>query len=93
MLYNRAMEEKVTLSGSGEEVYMSRSEADRVLGGLEKFRKVELDFKGIRLIGQGFADEIFRVWQNQHPEVVLTAVNMNPTVEMMVNHARNTAVE
>lgn len=69
--------------------WISRSQAKKVLHGLEKFRKVTFDFSGIDLIGQGFADEIFRVWQIQHPEIELEAINMEETVELLVNRAKN----
>ena len=42
--------------------YVSRSEAKRLLYGLDKFKEIILDFKGVKSIGQGFADEIFRVF-------------------------------
>ena len=34
--------------------------------GLERFREVVLDFAGVDAIGQGFADEVFRVWARAH---------------------------
>lgn len=69
------------------EVWISRSQAKKVLMGLERYRKVILDFKGIKVIGQGFADEIFRVFRKAHPEIILEPVNMVSTVEMMVRRA------
>lgn len=73
----------------GGETWISRSQAKKVLNGLDKFKKITFDFSGVSLIGQGFADEIFRVYQIEHPEIVLEAVNMNETVRLMVEHARN----
>lgn len=75
------------------EVWISRSQAKKVLEGLNKFKKIIFDFKGIDLIGQGFADEIFRVWQNSHPDIILEAINANENVEFMIQHAKNTIVE
>ncbi|MBR5621435.1 DUF4325 domain-containing protein [Candidatus Saccharibacteria bacterium] len=75
------------------EAWISRSQAKKVLDGLDKFRKIIFDFKDIDLIGQGFADEIFRVWQNSHPDIILETVNANKNVEFMINHAKNTIVE
>ncbi|MEO7095748.1 MAG: DUF4325 domain-containing protein, partial [Polyangiales bacterium] len=46
--------------------FVSRSEAKRMLHGLERFREVVLDFRGVEAIGQGFADEVFRVWAAAH---------------------------
>lgn len=71
------------------EVWISRSQAKKVLMGIERYKKVILDFKGIKIIGQGFADEIFRVFRKMHPEIILEPINMEPTVEMMVRRALN----
>ncbi len=70
------------------EAWISRSQAKKVLSGLEKYKKIIFDFNGIDLIGQGFADEIFRVWQNSHPDIILEPINMNDTVAILVNDAR-----
>jgi anti-sigma regulatory factor (Ser/Thr protein kinase) len=64
--------------------FVSRSEAKRVATRLERFTEVVLDFDGVVEVGQGFVDELFRVWQAEHPEVTLTPVNMGPAVEQMV---------
>ncbi|MEA2010987.1 MAG: DUF4325 domain-containing protein [Actinomycetota bacterium] len=64
--------------------FVSRSEARRVAVGLERFRVVIVDFDGIRRVGQGFVDELFRVWASSHPGVRIEPVNMNPAVEFMV---------
>jgi len=71
--------------------FVSRSEAKRLLHGLTKFRQVVLDFKGVDLVGQGFADEVFRVWARQHPEVTLLPTNMSDSVAFMVERARRGA--
>ncbi|MBQ3306157.1 DUF4325 domain-containing protein [Candidatus Saccharibacteria bacterium] len=78
----------VKLFDSGE-VWISRSQARKLLSGLEKFKQVTFDFKGVDLIGQGFADEIFRVFQIQYPEIVLEGANMNDTVRILVERAKN----
>jgi anti-sigma regulatory factor (Ser/Thr protein kinase) len=71
--------------------FVSRSEAKRLLVGLEKFREVVVDFAGVEGIGQGFADEVFRVWVASHPETKLSAENMTPPVAFMVERARRAA--
>jgi hypothetical protein len=38
-------------------------------------------------IGQGFADEVFRVWARAHISTKLTPVNMNTAVAFMVTRA------
>jgi hypothetical protein len=68
--------------------FVSRSEAKRLLHGLDRFREVVLDFRGVEGVGQGFADEVFRVWARAHPAVSLEAVNMNEAVAFMVERAR-----
>ncbi|MCU0724139.1 MAG: ATP-binding protein, partial [Planctomycetes bacterium] len=68
--------------------FVSRSEAKRLLRGLEKFREVEVDFTGVE---EGFADEVFRVWARAHPEVRLEPTGMNRAVAFMVERARRAA--
>lgn len=67
--------------------YVSRSQARRLLYGLEKFTRITLDFKGVKGIGQGFADEIFRVFQKNHTDVKIEAVNCERPVEFMIKRA------
>lgn len=67
--------------------FVSRSEAKRVVAGLERFRHVIVDFRGIDSIGQGFADEIFRVWAEAHPEVRIDSINMRDPVRIMVERS------
>ena len=47
-----------------------------------------LDFSGVEVVGQGFCDEVFRVFARQHPEITLEPVGMNDTVAFMVARAR-----
>jgi DNA-binding transcriptional ArsR family regulator len=67
--------------------FISRSEAKRLLHGLDRFHEVVLDFDGVELVGQGFADEVFRVWARPHPETHLIPINMSESVEFMVERA------
>jgi biotin operon repressor len=66
--------------------YVSRSEARRLLARLDQFREVILDFSRVKSIGQGFADEIFRVFATAHPEVALKRVNVAPALEAVIRH-------
>lgn len=68
--------------------YISRSEARRLVLNLEKFKHIELDFKNVESIGQGFADEVFRVFTTNHPDIVVDAVNASPAVGAMIQHAK-----
>ncbi len=76
--------EPLTIQGCYEHV--SRSEAKRLLAGAEVFKHIIIDFKNTERIGQGFADEIFRVFQNQYPNIVIEPRNMNHAVSAMVKH-------
>lgn len=67
---------------------VARSEARRIAHRLEEFEEVVLDFQGIEFMGQGFADELFRVFQNKNPKIKLTVVNGNRTVLGMVEHVK-----
>lgn len=71
----------------GNENLMSRSQARRVLAGIERFRTVMLDFEGVEFVGQAFADEVFRVFANQHPEIEIIPIHTNAAVGQMVARA------
>jgi DNA-binding transcriptional ArsR family regulator len=66
--------------------YLSRSEARRLVARLERFREVVLDFSGVRSIGQAFADEVFRVFADSHPGIVLRRVNVDPALDAVIRH-------
>jgi anti-sigma regulatory factor (Ser/Thr protein kinase) len=68
--------------------YVSRSEAKRLLQSLDKFRVVELDFRDVQAMGQGFADEIFRVFYRNYPNIEVRAVNTSPVIQAMIQHVR-----
>ena len=65
---------------------VSRSQARRLAERLELFEVVELDFAGVDWIGQGFAHELFVVWQRQHPGVRLVPIHENTDVRRMIHH-------
>jgi anti-sigma regulatory factor (Ser/Thr protein kinase) len=79
----------VSLLKYGEENLISRSQAKRLLAGLQKFKEVILDFKGINSIGQAFADEIFRVFRNEYPDIRLIPVNTVDEVKKMISRAES----
>jgi len=74
----------VRLAQFGKENLISRSQAKRVLTRFDKFKKVFLDFAGVEMIGQAFADEIFRVFRHEHPDVELLHINTNSAVKRMI---------
>lgn len=67
---------------------VARSQARRILRRLDEFREIIFDFRGISFMGQGFADEVFRVFQNAHPDIKLTVINANASVEGMIRHVK-----
>ncbi len=71
---------------SAEPGYVSRSQARRLLSGLESFREIVLDFARVNLVGQAFADEIFRVWKTQYPGITIRVENASPDVQAMLSH-------
>ncbi len=66
--------------------YVSRSEAKRLLYGLDRFKEIILDFNGVKSIGQGFADEIFRVFKSVHPDIAISTENLKPGLASMMQH-------
>jgi len=72
-------------------IYISRSQARRVLAGLEKFKVIVFDFDKVSVVGQAFADEIFRVFRHKYPDIRLETENMNESVNFMVERARSEA--
>lgn len=76
----------ITADGIGLE---SRAQARRVGARLAEFVRAELDFDGIDDVGHGFADELFRVFRREHPQVDLVPTNMAPRVAAMVESVRD----
>ena len=65
---------------------ISRSQAKRVCNRLDSFLEVEIDFDGLDWMGQGFAHQMFVVYQNAHPDIKLIPTNMSENVRKMYNH-------
>jgi len=78
----------VKLAQVGSSGLVSRSQAKRILAGIDRFEVVSLDCTGVEWIGQGFADEIFRVYQNAHPGVRLQVDHANADVSAMIQRAK-----
>lgn len=72
-------------------IHISRSQARRVLAGLEKFKIILFDYEKVPMVGQAFADEIYRVFQELHPDIRLENENMSEGVRFMVERAKNEA--
>lgn len=72
-------------------VHISRSQARRVLAGLEKFKIVLFDYEKVPMVGQAFADEIYRVFKELHPDIRLENENTSEGVRFMIERAKNEA--
>lgn len=70
-------------------VHISRSQARRILDGLEKFKIIVFDFDRVPTVGQAFADEVFRVFHHTYPHIQLEVENMNEGVAFMVQRAQH----
>lgn len=79
----------VQLALIGDDMLVSRSQAKRLLTRFERFKIIGLDFTGVEEIGQAFADEVFRVFRNEHPTIELKAINVNEQVRKMIARAEN----
>jgi anti-sigma regulatory factor (Ser/Thr protein kinase) len=80
----------VELMQNEGESLLSRSQAKRLISGFDRFTEVILDFKGVTQIGQAFADQIFRVFTNKHPDVHLKMINTSVDVENMIKRVQST---
>lgn len=69
---------------------VSRSQAKRVCNRLDEFLETIIDFEDIPWMGQGFAHQLFVVYKNAHPEITITPINMNESVESMYKHVVKT---
>ena len=74
----------VDLSQHFGERLISRSQAKRVCRRLENFTDVTLNFKKIEAVGQGFVDQIFRVYQREHPKTSIHYIHANNSVDFMI---------
>jgi len=70
---------------------VSRSQAKRILARFENFSEVILDFDGVPYIGQPFADQIFRIFQSDHPDIPVIPVRANGKILKMISHVRAAA--
>jgi anti-sigma regulatory factor (Ser/Thr protein kinase) len=77
----------VKLAQYGNENLISRSQAKRMLARVDKFAIVIFDFQDVETIGQSFADEIFRVFANQYPDIQINHINTHPEVKQMISRA------
>lgn len=77
----------VRLAQYGDERLVSRSQAKRLLARVDRFKVVVFDFDGVESIGQAFADEVFRVFRNHHPDIETRYIKANTEVTRMISRA------
>lgn len=78
----------VRLVRQGLEQLVSRSQAKRLLARVDRFHIVIFDFAGVDMIGPAFADEIFRVFEQAHPQIRLLDIHAPTVVKRMIQRAR-----
>lgn len=67
--------------------YVSRSQARRILSGLDRFKEITLDFADVETVGQAFADEVFRIWQSRHPGIKIITQNTSENIDFMIRRS------
>ena len=78
----------VKINLSKHERLMSRSEAKRLLSGLDDYSVLDFNFKNVAEVGQGFCDEIFRVYADRNPGKVLSYHGASDVVRYMIERSR-----
>lgn len=78
----------VNLARYDDDALLSRSQARRVLARLDRFSTVLLNFEHVEHVGQAFADEVFRVFANAHPQIEIVPIRANTRVMEMIRRAR-----
>jgi hypothetical protein len=81
----------VRLAQYGNEKLISRSQAKRLLERIDRFKTVLFDFSEVEIIGQAFADEVFRVFVNAHPHIQILPVRANTDVMQMIQKVKDGA--
>ena len=79
----------VKLAQYGNDQLISRSQAKRLLSRVELFKVVVFDFKEVPAIGQSFADEIYRVFAQRHPDIQFMATHASSEVKRMIERAKS----
>ncbi|HKS86375.1 MAG TPA: DUF4325 domain-containing protein [Pseudolabrys sp.] len=88
-IYFRKTHVPISLGRYPGEQLVSRSQAKRILARFTDFSEVMLDFRGVSEIGQPFADEIFRVFKADHPDIKLVAFGTNKNIDKMIQYVQS----
>ena len=83
----------VRLAKYGEEQLISRSQAKRLVARIDRFKVVVFEFAGVDMIGQAFADEVFRGFAQAHPDMELYATQVHMPVEHMIRRVAGDRAE
>ena len=78
----------VKLAQYGNDKLISRSQARRVVARVDLFKVVVFNFTSVPTIGQAFADEIFRVFAQEHPQIEIYISHANSEIKRMVERAK-----
>jgi len=77
----------VDLSQFAGERLISRSQAKRLFTEIEPFTSVTLDFAKVAIVGQGFVDEVFRVYPAKNKNIKINYINANDDVTFMIKRS------
>lgn len=67
--------------------FISRSQARRILSGLDKFKIIVFDFEDVDTVGQAFADEVFRVWKSRYSHIHISYRHANENIDFMIKRS------
>lgn len=68
--------------------FVSRSEAKRLLSDLaKKYEHIVFDYQDVKSVGQGFVDQVYRVFAASHPDIKIESIHMNESVTFMVRRS------
>jgi len=59
-----------------------------LLLGLDEYEVLDFNFQNVGEVGQGFCDEIFRVYANKYPDIILSYHAASDVVRYMIERAR-----
>lgn len=82
----------LSLATYGDENLISRSQARRLLARFHQFQEVLLDYQGVESIGQAFADEIYRIYVRNNPDVEIVSINTNDQIKKMIKRAQEQSI-
>lgn len=76
----------VALARYEDGLLISRSQARRMLVRLERFDEILFDFSGVEMIAHPFADELFRVFSINNPDIKLSCRSASEDIVNMIGN-------